>query len=133
MRVYQYPRLSPDGTRTALDIRDAEQDIWIWDLSRQTLTRLTFDPGNDQYPVWTPDSGRVIYTASSGAAGSGPLFWQAADGTGTAERLTDPAPGDFHHATTVTRGGGSCRKEGAAHHSGRGTAGSSSIDRRTAR
>ena len=28
-RAYVYPRLSPDGTRVALDIRDQENDIWI--------------------------------------------------------------------------------------------------------
>ena len=43
-RAYLYPRLSPDGTRVALDVRDQEQDIWIWDLARETLTRFTFDP-----------------------------------------------------------------------------------------
>ena len=60
-RAYTYLRLSPDGTRVALDVRDQEEDIWIWDLARETLTRLTFDPGPDRYPVWTPDAhtGRV--------------------------------------------------------------------------
>ena len=31
-RVYAYARLSPDGTRIALDARDEQNDIWIWDL-----------------------------------------------------------------------------------------------------
>ena len=55
------PRLSPDGTRVALDIRDQENDIWIWDLARQTLTRLTDSPAVDMYPVWTPDGRRIIF------------------------------------------------------------------------
>ena len=50
-RSYQYARIAPDGTRVALDIRDQERDIWIWDFARQTLTRFTFDPGLDAYPV----------------------------------------------------------------------------------
>jgi hypothetical protein len=29
---YVYPRLSPDGTRVALDVRDENQDIWVWDV-----------------------------------------------------------------------------------------------------
>ena len=45
----------PDGTRIALDIRDQESDIWVWHIDRHTLTRLTFDSGNDAEPVWTPD------------------------------------------------------------------------------
>ncbi len=86
LRAYTAPRLSPDGTRVAVGIRDQEQDIWIWDLGRQTLTRLTFDATLDDYPVWTPDSRRIIF--SSQRAGPPNLYWQAADGTGAIERLT---------------------------------------------
>jgi serine/threonine-protein kinase len=83
-RFYRYPRLSPDGARVALE---AVVDIWIWDLARETLTRFTFDPALDQYPVWTPDGRRVLFRSQR----SGPhnLFWQAADGTGAVERLTE--------------------------------------------
>ena len=44
-----------DGTRVALDARDAENDIWIWDFARKTLTRLTFSAALDRSPVWAPD------------------------------------------------------------------------------
>jgi serine/threonine-protein kinase len=87
-RDYSYPRGSPDGTRIALYVGDQEQDIWVWDLTRQTLTRLTFDPAQDSYPVWTPDGRRVIYTSVREAAAAHNLWWQLADGTGTAERLS---------------------------------------------
>ena len=43
-RAFAYPRISPDGGRVALDVRDQESDIWIWDFARETLTRLTFAP-----------------------------------------------------------------------------------------
>ena len=86
-RAYNSLRLSPDGTRIALNSFDQENDIWIWDLMRQTLNRLTFDPGVDQLPVWTPDSRRILFTAIRGGANTN-VFWQAADNTGTAERLT---------------------------------------------
>jgi serine/threonine-protein kinase len=87
VRAYQYAHLSPDGTRVALDLRDQEEDIWIWDIARETLTRVTFDKGVDQYPVWSPDSRRLIFT--SGRTGALNLFWQAADGTGAVEQLTE--------------------------------------------
>jgi eukaryotic-like serine/threonine-protein kinase len=88
-RAYQYPRISPDGSRLALDVRDQENDIWIWDLKRQTMARLTFDPGLDRAPIWTPDGRRVIYSSQRGGnGGAANIFWQAADGTGTVERLT---------------------------------------------
>jgi serine/threonine-protein kinase len=85
-RAYVAPRISPDGTRVAFDIRDQENDIWVWDLKRETLARLTFDPGLDQMPVWTPDSRRIIFSSASGGAQN--LYWKSADNTGTIERLT---------------------------------------------
>jgi len=88
-RPYTYPRISPDGTRVALDVRDQEQDIWVWSFLRETLTRVTFSPGQDRFPVWTPDSRRLIFR--SDRDGSPNMFWQAADGTGTAERLLPPS------------------------------------------
>jgi serine/threonine-protein kinase len=92
-RAYIYPRLSPDGKQVALDIRDQNQDIWILDLERGTLTRLTDDPAADWYPVWTPDSRRIIF--ASGRTGVINLFWQPSDNTGTVERLTTSANAQF--------------------------------------
>jgi len=34
--------------RIVVDIKDRQNDLWIWDLARQTLTRLTLDDGS--YP-----------------------------------------------------------------------------------
>ena len=42
--AYTHARLSPDGTRVALDAGDRERDIWVFDLARESLTRLTVDP-----------------------------------------------------------------------------------------
>ena len=86
-RAYVFPRLSPDGTRIAVYAQDQEPDIWLWDLDRTKLTQATFDPGFDTFPVWTPDGRRLIFT--SDRAGARNLFWQAADGTGAVERLTE--------------------------------------------
>ena len=73
-------------SESRVDIRDQENDIWIWDLSRRTLTRLTTGPFIDQSPVWTPDGRRIAF--SSTRLGAANLYWQATDGTGTAEQLT---------------------------------------------
>jgi eukaryotic-like serine/threonine-protein kinase len=85
-RAYLHPRISPDGSRVAVAIADQEQDIWILDLLRPALTRLTFGSAVEQYPVWTPDGRRVVFR--SDRSGIPNVFWQAADNTGTIEQLT---------------------------------------------
>jgi serine/threonine-protein kinase len=86
-RRYSTLRLSPDGTRVAVEIQDEDNDIWVWDFARETLTRVTRNPGLDQSPVWMPNGHRVIFSSQANGA-LGALFWQAADGTGSAEQLT---------------------------------------------
>jgi serine/threonine-protein kinase len=88
-RAFAYARLSPDGAQLALDARDQESDIWIWSFNRETLTRLTFDPATDRFPVWTSDGHRVIFGSDRmNPGGLANVFWKSADGTGTPERLT---------------------------------------------
>src|SRR5207244_238361 len=50
------------------------------------LTRFTFGPTPDRSPVWTPDGRRIVW--GSERAGATNLYWQAADGSGAVERLT---------------------------------------------
>ncbi len=95
------PRVSPDGTRVALDIRDQENDIWIWDLTRETLKRLTTDPSLDRVPVWTPD-GHIIFS-SARASPLGNLYRQSADGTESPERLSETP--NFQVPTGVSQDG----------------------------
>ena len=89
-RPYFHPRVSPDGTQVAVAIEDQENDIWGWDLARRTLDRLTFDPAPDFAPLWTPDGRRLIFF--SGREHGGDLFWEPADGSGSAERLSAGGP-----------------------------------------
>ena len=79
-RDYQAPRVSPDGRMVAVAIED---QVWLIDLSRETLTRLTFE-GENGNPSWTPDGKRITFQSNETN-----LFWQLADGSGGPERLTN--------------------------------------------
>ncbi len=85
VQVYSHPRLSPDGRRIAVEVQGAAgADIWIADLVEHTTERLTRDGYNNR-PEWTPDGRRVMYTSSR--APSNALWWQPADGSGSATMI----------------------------------------------
>ena len=85
-RPYDTVSLSPDGTRVAFGVFDQDFDIWTWDLARHSLTRLTFDPGVDTLPRWTPDGRQIVF--QSERTGVLNVYRVAADGSGSVERLT---------------------------------------------
>jgi Tol biopolymer transport system component len=80
---------APDGRRLALQIREAQNDIWVYEWARDTLTRLTFDTAEDTKPVWTPDGRRIVFTSTRADKTTPNLYWQRADGTGGVQRLTE--------------------------------------------
>jgi Tol biopolymer transport system component len=68
----------------AIDEEGAQ--TWLYDLSRETLTRLTFGGTLNQAPVWAPDGKRIAF--QSNREGRLNVFSQLADGSGGLERLT---------------------------------------------
>jgi serine/threonine-protein kinase len=85
-RGYYTPRLSPpDGRRIAVSIAEASSDIWLYDIARESLSRATSGSTNAN-PIWSPDGKKLAF--QSDRAGSTGIFWQPADGSGAAERLT---------------------------------------------
>jgi Tol biopolymer transport system component len=82
--TYGRPSLSPDGQRLALDVTEGSgQDIWVYDLKRDTMTRLTFT-GTASYPVWSPDGRYIAFQASGG----GGISVTRSDGAGKPQPLT---------------------------------------------
>src|SRR5262249_42845414 len=94
-RSYEYPRISPDGKRIAFGTDDGkERIIWIYDLSGASAMRQLTLAGSNRFPVWSADGQRVLF--QSDREGDLGIFWQRADGTGSAERLTKPEKGVAH-------------------------------------
>jgi Tol biopolymer transport system component len=85
--VYRNPALSPDGARLAVNAIDTQhrtQDLWLVELARGVASRFTFDPGNDIYPVWSPDGSRIVF-GSDREGGVPQLYQKRADGVGIEE------------------------------------------------
>jgi serine/threonine-protein kinase len=80
-RMYQHPRLAPDGTRIVVDTIDA-MDIWVYDLDRATMSRLTAEQAH-LHPVWSADGSRIVFDANLGQS----LVWKSADTAESPELL----------------------------------------------
>jgi eukaryotic-like serine/threonine-protein kinase len=96
--AYSAPRVSPDGKRIAVAIEDTLRKgahIWIYEMSGSaSIRQLTLEGQQNRFPVWTADGERVAFLSDRG--GDPAIWWQRADGTGSAERLTQPMKGESH-------------------------------------
>ncbi len=88
------PALSPDGRRVAVKFaQGGDLDIWVHDVDRSVSTRLTFDPGDDDSPVWSPSGKEIAF--SSNRRGNQDIFIRSADGSGEATFLMGAAVLEF--------------------------------------
>ena len=60
---YSGPRLSPDGRTLFVEIADPAAAIWVYDIERGTLSRLT-QGGVSYGPIPSPDGRRLAYQAT---------------------------------------------------------------------
>ena len=81
---YTFPKISPDGMRVAVGIEESGGgQVWVYDTTRDAMSRLTFDGTANVDPLWTRDGKRIVFKGKGNR-----LFWQPADGGGAAEQLT---------------------------------------------
>ena len=83
-RLYDWPRVSPDGSRIAVLVDETEgSNIWIYDIATGSRSQLTDDSQSKDVPIWTPDGERITFRY-------GPdIYWQRVDGSAQAELLWD--------------------------------------------
>ena len=81
--VYDSPALSPDGSQLAVGVIDIARgvgDIWLWDLSRDLGSRITFEKSDTYSSLWMPDGHSLIFTVDQ--ANGADLFVKPVGGSG---------------------------------------------------
>jgi Tol biopolymer transport system component len=76
-----YPELSPDGSQVAV-VRTVQNntDIWLMNLLRGGLTRLTSNMAIDTSPIWSPDAKRIAFSSNRGVSGQYNMYITPSNG-----------------------------------------------------
>ena len=96
--------LSSDESRVAMTIFDPRKganDIYVRDVARGIVTRVTGGLANHDRPRWSPDGNRIFF--SSDREGMYDIFSQSDDGTSAAQPVWKG--GDDKRAGDITRDG----------------------------
>jgi serine/threonine-protein kinase len=102
-RLYIGVALAPDGKRLAASLGDdlGESDLWVYELDRETRTKLTAGMQVWSELAWSPDGKWVFFTSfKSGEA----ELYRVPSGGGSAEQLTSD-PHAWEHAGSVSGDG----------------------------
>jgi serine/threonine protein kinase/Tol biopolymer transport system component len=84
--------ISPDGKRVAIDrTLQGNRDIWLIDIASNGMTRLTFDPALDGFPVWSADGSQIIF--ESRRKDNWDIYIKPSNGAGEERPLLE-LPGD---------------------------------------
>lgn len=88
--LFARPRLSPDGSRVAVQVGDPRlgtRDVWIYDAERGLGQRFTVDPQDAVSPIWSPDGDRIAF--GSGRASPLDIYVKPANVSGTEQLVLE--------------------------------------------
>jgi Tol biopolymer transport system component len=97
VKPYGSPAVSPDGKRIALTLQSSTFDVWVYDLERGALTKVSFG-GDDYSPVWSPDGKMLAYASTK--SGHFQVYVKHGILQGEETRLTDGPEFKNPHAWT---------------------------------
>jgi serine/threonine protein kinase/Tol biopolymer transport system component len=84
-RSYLHPRMSPNGRQILIEVEGPNHDVFLYDMSRSALTKLTSD-GSSHAPLWTPDGRQITFRA--GMPDPFTMWRMPSDRSASPERLT---------------------------------------------
>ncbi len=99
-RMYTHIRLSPDGTRVAANVFDADRDLWVFGLDGSFVQKLSSGPDRDAMPVWSRDGREIFFTT-----GERNLNRVPADGSKPPVRFLSLERPDRIHGLAITPNG----------------------------
>jgi serine/threonine protein kinase/Tol biopolymer transport system component len=89
---YRNAALSPDEQHVAvarIDVATGAPDVWLIEVARDVMSRLTSHPALDDMPVWSRDGRHIVYKAVRD--GRWHFYRMPSAGTGDAELLLSTA------------------------------------------
>ncbi len=85
---YRWLNLSPNGTQALLERFEPQKvgnDIWSFDLARETFDRLTADSSANVFPLWLPDGKQISF--GSNREGFNAIWRKGVNGNDDKEEL----------------------------------------------
>jgi Tol biopolymer transport system component len=103
--IFAHVSLAPHGNVAVVYVSDqstGNNDLWLYDLKRDLITRFTFGLGTENSPVWSPDGSMLYYAASRGGRFLN-LYRKPVSGSGEEEKIYESDESKF--PTSITQDG----------------------------